>query len=32
MDLKEEGRFKMNPPIRSAADRDALLEACRTAP
>lgn len=26
MDLKEEGRFKMNPPIRSAADRDALLE------
>ena len=26
MNLKEEGRFKMNPPIRSAADRDALLE------
>ncbi len=26
MDLKEDGRFKMNPPIRSAADRDALLE------
>ena len=25
MDLKEEGRFKMNPPIRSAADRDALV-------
>lgn len=25
MDLKEEGRFKMNPPIRSAADRDALI-------
>lgn len=25
-DLKEEGRFKMNPPIRSAADRDALRE------
>lgn len=25
MDLQEEGRFKMNPPIRSAADRDALL-------
>lgn len=24
MDLKEEGRFKMNPPIRSAEDRDAL--------
>lgn len=23
-DLKEEGRFKMNPPIRSKADRDAL--------
>ena len=26
MDLKEEGRFKMNPPIRSAVDRDALIE------
>ena len=26
MDLQEEGRFKMNPPIRSAADRDALVE------
>ncbi len=26
MDLKEEGRFKMNPPLRSAADRDALVE------
>lgn len=25
-DLKDEGRFKMNPPIRSAADRDALIE------
>ena len=25
MDLKEEGRFKMNPPIRSAEDRDALV-------
>ena len=25
-DLKEEGRFKMNPPIRSAEDRDALVE------
>lgn len=25
MDLQEEGRFKMNPPIRSAADRDALI-------
>ncbi len=24
--LKEDGRFKMNPPLRSAADRDALLE------
>lgn len=26
MDLKEEGRFKMNPPLRSAEDRDALIE------
>jgi dihydroorotase len=25
MEIKEEGRFKMNPPIRSAADRDALV-------
>ncbi len=25
-DLKEDGRYKMNPPLRSAADRDALLE------
>lgn len=25
-DLKEEGRFKMNPPLRSAADRAALIE------
>ena len=25
-DLKEEGRFKMNPPIRSERDRDALIE------
>ena len=25
MDLKEEGRFKMNPPIRSAEDRNALI-------
>lgn len=24
-DLRDEGRFKMNPPIRSAEDRDALL-------
>lgn len=26
MDIKEEGRFKMNPPIRSSRDRDALVE------
>lgn len=26
MDLQEEGRFKMNPPIRSEADRLALIE------
>ena len=25
-DLKEEGRFKMNPPLRSKEDRQALLE------
>ncbi len=25
-DLKDEGRFKMNPPIRSKADRQALVE------
>ena len=25
-DLQEEGRFKMNPPLRSSADRDALIE------
>lgn len=25
-DLADEGRFKMNPPVRGAADRDALLE------
>lgn len=25
-DLKDEGRFKMNPPIRSEADRQALIE------
>lgn len=24
-DLQEEGRFKMNPPLRDAADRDALI-------
>ncbi len=26
MDLKEDGRFKMNPPIRSMEDREALIE------
>ncbi len=26
MDLREDGRFKMNPPIRSKADREALIE------
>ena len=26
-DLQEDGRFKMNPPLRSRRDRDALLEA-----
>ena len=26
MDLQEEGRFKMNPPLRSADDREALIE------
>ena len=25
-DLQEDGKFKMNPPLRSAADRDALIE------
>lgn len=25
-DLKDEGRFKMNPPLRERADRDALIE------
>ncbi len=25
-DLRDEGRFKMNPPVRSAADREALRE------
>ena len=25
-DLQEDGRFKMNPPLRSPADREALLE------
>ncbi len=26
MDLEEEGRFKMNPPIRSKADQEALIQ------
>ena len=26
IDLKEDGRFKMNPPLRSEADRQALIE------
>ena len=26
MDIGEDGRFKMNPPIRSAEDRDALVQ------
>ena len=25
-DLRDEGRFKMNPPVRDASDREALLE------
>ncbi len=29
MDLKDEGRFKMNPPIRGEADRLALIEGIR---
>ena len=28
-DLQEDGRFKMNPPLRSSEDRDALLEGLR---
>ncbi len=28
-DLQEDGRFKMNPPLRSAADREALREGLR---
>lgn len=28
-DLQEDGRFKMNPPLRSTADREALLEGLR---
>ncbi len=27
-DLADDGRFKMYPPLRTAADRDALLEGC----
>ncbi len=27
MDLRDEGRFKMNPPLRSQKDKNALLEA-----
>ncbi len=26
MDMKDEGRFKMNPPLRAAEDRDALIQ------
>lgn len=26
MDLQEDGRFKMNPPLRSKADKEALIE------
>ncbi len=28
-DMREDGRFKMNPPLRSEADRDALIEGLR---
>ena len=28
-DLRDEGRFKMNPPLRSVADREALVEGFR---
>ena len=28
-ELQEDGRFKMNPPLRSAADREALIEGLR---
>ena len=28
-DLQEDGRFKMNPPLRSTADREALIEGLR---
>ncbi len=27
-DLQDDGRFKMNPPLRTAADRAALIEGC----
>ena len=26
LDLQENGRFKMNPPIRSSEDREALID------
>ena len=29
MDLQDEGRFKMNPPVRSAEDKAALIEGIR---
>ena len=29
LDLKEDGRFKMNPPLRSPDDRDALIDGLR---
>ena len=32
MDLQEEGRFKMNPPLRSKEDQMALWRGSRTAP
>ena len=28
-DMQEDGRFKMNPPLRTAADREALVEGLR---
>lgn len=28
LDLKEDGRYKMNPPLRSEADRSAIIEGC----
>ena len=30
--LQEDGRFKMNPPIRAEEDRQALQKAFKTAP